>query len=102
MASVLVMYHHPENPAAFDEYYRSTHTPLAQKIPGLRAFRLSQGPVNAASGPSPYHLIVELMFDSMADIQTGMASPEGQAAVADLQNFAGAGVTVLLYDTHDA
>jgi uncharacterized protein (TIGR02118 family) len=102
MASVLVLYTHPANPAAFDEYYRSTHTPLARKIPGLRALRISQAPVTAASGTSPYYLIAELMFDSMAAIQAGLASAEGRATADDLKNFASAGVTVLLYDTQDA
>jgi uncharacterized protein (TIGR02118 family) len=45
------------------------------------------------------HLIAELEFDSMEAIQAAMASPEGQAAAADLANFAQAGVTLLVYDT---
>ena len=102
MASLLVLYNQPENPAAFDAYYRSTHTPLTHKLPGLRALRLSHGPVNAAAGVSPYHLVAELMFDSMADIGNAMASAEGQAVVDDLKNFASAGVTVAMYDTQDA
>jgi uncharacterized protein (TIGR02118 family) len=70
--------------------------------PGLRALRISHGAVNAAAGTSPYYFVAELMFDSMAAIQSGLASPEGQATAADLQNFADGGVTLLMYETEDA
>jgi uncharacterized protein (TIGR02118 family) len=49
------------------------------------------------AGTAP-HLVAELEFDTMADLQAGMASPEGQAAAADLQNFA-PDPTVLVYET---
>jgi uncharacterized protein (TIGR02118 family) len=39
MASVLALYNHPQNPSAFDEYYRLTYTPLARKIPGAGTTR---------------------------------------------------------------
>ena len=42
-----VIYHHPTDPAAFDEHYDSTHAPLASKIPGLRSYtsqKAGQGP----------------------------------------------------------
>jgi uncharacterized protein (TIGR02118 family) len=38
MIKLVVAYGPPEDPAAFDEHYASTHAPLAQKIPGLRRF----------------------------------------------------------------
>jgi len=34
----------------------------------------------------------------MAALQTALASEAGQAAVADLPNFAGAGVTILAFE----
>lgn len=37
----------------------------------------------------------------MADIQAGLESPEGQAAAADLGNFAQAGVDLLFFDTKE-
>jgi uncharacterized protein (TIGR02118 family) len=51
----------------------------------------------AMAGTAP-HLVAELEFDTRADLQAGMASPEGQAAAADLQNFA-QDPTVLVYET---
>ena len=62
---------------------------------------VSAGPVMSPQGPAPYHLVAELSFDSMADLQAGLASPEGQAAAADLANFATGGVTLLTYDVRE-
>jgi len=42
-----------------------------------------------------------LQFDSLATLQAGMASPEGQAAGADLANFADGGVDLYLFDTEE-
>jgi uncharacterized protein (TIGR02118 family) len=102
-AKLLVLYHLPTDPAAFDSYYAETHTPIAKKVPGLRSFVVSTGPIVAPDGAqSPYHQIAELTFDSLADIQAGLSSPEGRETARDLRNFAGAGVTLITYETRDA
>jgi len=100
-ANVLVLYNPPADPAAFNSHYFGTHVPLAKKIPGLRSISVSEGPVNAMTPGASYHLIAELVFDSMADLQAGMASPEGQATGADLPNFAAAGATILVYESQE-
>jgi uncharacterized protein (TIGR02118 family) len=102
MAKLLVMYNQPADSTAFDEYYTSTHTPLAKKLPNLRDFKVSKGQINTPEGQAPYHRIAELTFDTMADLQAAVSSTEGEAAVADFANFASAGVTVMMYDTQDA
>lgn len=99
MAKMLVLYNTPEDVVAFDKYYSETHTPIALKMPGLRAITLSKGPVSTPRGASPYHLIAELHFDSVAEMQAALASPEGAATARDLRNFASAGVTILTYET---
>ena len=98
MAQVLVLYNTPAEPAAFDRYYREKHIPLARKIPGLRAYLISSSAVQALAGSAPY-LVAILNFDSMADLNAALASPEGQAAAADLPNFASGGATLLIYDS---
>jgi uncharacterized protein (TIGR02118 family) len=99
MATIMVLYSKPADAAAFDSYYFSRHVPLAKKIPGLRRYEVSQGPVATPEGASPYHLVALLTFDSMAAIGAAFASPEGQATAADLANFAQAGVQLLMCDT---
>ena len=101
MAQLLVLYNTPADPAAFDLYYRDTHIPVAQKIPGLRSYTISNGPVQALAGSAP-HLVAILTFDSMAGLSAALASPEGQAAAADLPNFASGGATLLTYDDKPA
>jgi uncharacterized protein (TIGR02118 family) len=99
MAKLLVMYKTPTDPAAFDAYYYGTHVPIAKRIPGLRKYEVSAGPVGTPAGPSAFHLLATLTFDTPADIAAAFASPEGQAAAADVANFAQAGVEMLIYDT---
>jgi uncharacterized protein (TIGR02118 family) len=101
MAELVVMYKTPKDTAAFDKYYFEKHIPLAKKIPGLRKYSVSQGPVATPAGPSGFHLIAILTFDNLAAIQAAFASAEGQATAGDLQNFASGGADMLLFDTRE-
>ena len=102
-AKLLVLYNHPTDPAAFDSYYAETHTPIAKTIPHMRSLVVSTGPIVAPDGSrSPYHQIAELNFDSLSDLQAAMSSPAGRMTAGDLRNFAGAGVTLLVYETREA
>jgi uncharacterized protein (TIGR02118 family) len=44
MAQLVVMYKTPKD-AAFDKHYYEQHVRTATKIPGLRKYDVSQGPV---------------------------------------------------------
>ncbi|MEH2568613.1 EthD family reductase [Bradyrhizobium sp. AZCC 2289] len=101
MAKVLVLYKTPTDPAAFDKYYATIHIPLAKQIPGLKRYDVSTGVVRTPAGPSGVHLAAELNFDSLDALAAGMASPQGQAAAADLPNFATGGVDLYLYDSKE-
>ena len=78
MAEVVVMYKTPKDAAAFDKYYSETHIPLAKKIPGLRKYAVSQGPVATPAGPSAFHLIAILTFDNLAAIRLPSAAPRAR------------------------
>jgi uncharacterized protein (TIGR02118 family) len=99
MAQMLVLYKTPKDPAAFDQHYVATHIPLAKKIPGLRKYEVSRGPVATPFGPSAYHLVATLHFDDMQSMQSAFASPEGRAAGADAQSLAS--LDILLFDNHE-
>lgn len=99
MAKLVALYKQPQDAAHFDAYYFGTHVPLAKTIAGLRRYEVSVGPVATPQGPSPFHLIAMLTFDSMADIGKALASPEGQAVGADLAKFATGGVDLLVFDS---
>jgi uncharacterized protein (TIGR02118 family) len=101
MARLVVMYRTPKDTAAFDKHYVDTHVALAKKIPGVRKYEISQGPVGTPAGPSSYHLVAILHFDDMAAIQKAFASADGQAAVADVGVFATGGVDIFMFDQRD-
>jgi uncharacterized protein (TIGR02118 family) len=99
LADLVVLYKTPTDPAAFDKYYFETHIPLAKKLPGLRKYAVSKGPIATPGGPSPLHLIATLTFDSMAAIGAAFASPEGKVTAADVPKFATGGVEMSFFET---
>lgn len=98
MHIVTVLYGHPTDPAAFDAYYEGTHAPLVDKIDKLQGWTRRKI-ASLDENPPPYYLIAELSFASPEDLQAGMGSAEGQAAAADVPNFATGGVTMFI--AHD-
>lgn len=102
MAKLVVLYRTPTDKAAFDAYYRATHIPLAYKIPGLKKYEISEGPVGTPAGPSDVHLVATLSFENLAAIQSALGSPEGQAAAGDLANFASGGADLYMFESKDA
>lgn len=99
MAKLFAIYQQPQDPAAFDSHYFGTHVPLAKKIPGLLSYEVTRGDVMGMGGKHGVYMVAILEFESMAAIGAAMASPEGQATAADLANFAGAGVDVMMGET---
>ena len=103
MIQLTALYGHPQDPAAFDRYYREAHVPLARKLPGLKGYITNKPTPLDPYQQSPYYLIAELYFDDMAALQAALQSHAGQATAGDLQNFATGGVTlvageVVVYD----
>ena len=95
MYQLTALYSHPEDPAAFDKHYREVHAVLVSKLPGLRRFTVSWPAAGGDGGKPSHHLVATLFWDSAEELQASFASPEGEAAMADLSNFAGAGVDIL-------
>ena len=50
MARMVVIYKTPRDIAAFDKDYYEVHVPLAKKLPGLRRYEVSQGPIATPAG----------------------------------------------------
>jgi len=103
MARMLVIYRTPKNIEDFDRHYFRIHVPLAKKIPGLRKYEISDGPIATPVGPSDIYRIGTLYFDDLAAIGTAFASVEGQAAGADRRLFApdDSGVQMFLFANRD-
>ena len=96
---VNVLYNAPSDPAAFEAYYTATHLPLVAKVQGIAQVVLIKCQPNADGSPPAFYRIAQLFFASAADMAASMGSPEGQAAVADIANFATGGVTAITGET---
>jgi uncharacterized protein (TIGR02118 family) len=96
MVKLVVAYGPPEDPAAFDAHYAATHSPLAQKIPGLKRFDTGKVLGTPDGSAAPYYFIAELFFDDLDALQAGMGSAEGQAAADDVPAFATGGATLMI------
>jgi len=101
MAKLLIQFNHPADAAAFEEHYFNTHVPIFAETPGIKGVSFSKGPISPLVGTADYFLIADVTFDSMAELRAGLASKPAQDAIADLPNFAEAGVTIMAYDTRD-
>jgi uncharacterized protein (TIGR02118 family) len=98
MIQVNVLYGHPTDPDAFEKYYASTHMPLAGRVlgPHVKAVYATRYLPDQNGARPAYYRIATLLFDSMDKMQQALGTPEGQAVVADLDNFATGGYTFLM------
>ncbi|MDX8490201.1 EthD family reductase [Mesorhizobium sp. VK22B] len=103
MARMVVIYPAPKDMEAFDRHYFEIHVPLAKRIPGLRKYEVSYGPIVTPVGTSNIHRIGTLYFDDLAAIEKAFASPEGRAAGADRRIYApdDSGVQMFLFDNRE-
>ena len=75
------------SPEEFARHFSEHHRPLVAKLPGLRRFVINQV-LPDPNGPAPaYDAVAEDWFDDPAAMAAAFASPEGQAVLADAQNF---------------
>jgi uncharacterized protein (TIGR02118 family) len=98
MHILTVAYGQPANPREFNAYYESTHLPLAKQVPHVIDLKAAHC-TSLDDTPAPCYLLAQLAFESAEDLQNALASTEGQAAAADLANFATGGAT--LFIQHD-
>lgn len=103
MVKMVVIYKTPADPAAFDRHYFETHVPLAKKLPGLRKYEVSQGPVAVPTIGRGIHFVATLHFDDLASIRAAFAAPEGHACAADRRILAPneADVQMLLFNDRE-
>ncbi|SFL94269.1 EthD family reductase [Geodermatophilus ruber] len=97
---LVVSYGQPSDPAAFDDYYRDTHVPLAMEMPGVIRFSTGHAQPIDPSQQAPY-FVAELDFESEEAMGEAFGSPEGKAAAADVANFATGGATMAHFDVHE-
>ena len=96
MIKVTVLYGHPTDSAAFENYYVNNHIPIASKMSGHEKFELTKF-INNPDGSKPeFYRMVEFWYINLESMREAMASPEGQATADDLSNYANGGVKVFI------
>ena len=95
MIRLLVLYGQPKDAAAFDKYYQDTHIPIARRMKGLKKWSIGKVLGTPDGKPTPFYYVADLYMESREDFEQLLASPEGQAAVADVPNYATGDATFL-------
>jgi uncharacterized protein (TIGR02118 family) len=70
--------------------------PLVAKLPGIQRAESALVVGTPDQTPAAYYRIAELWFGTPEEMKASLSSPEGRAIVADMQNFATGGATVLV------
>ena len=101
MVRLLVLYGHPEDPEAFDRYYDEIHIPLAKRMQGMKKWTIGKVLGTPDGGMSDYYYVADLYADTREEIEAILATPEGQAAVEDVPNYASGGVTFVYTEVEE-
>ena len=99
MWAVVVLYHTPKDPTAFEKYYAQTHLPLVskhQKKIGFTRATFTKFPRNLDGSAPTFYRQAQLWFDSGEALKKGTATPEFKAVADDLANFASGGLTAMV------
>lgn len=95
MHKLVVLYPEPTDRAAFEAYYRATHLPLCEQLPGVQQIHFALG--ISAPGEGPYYAMFEATFADEAAVGAALSSPEGKAVEADVPNYATGGAQVMVF-----
>lgn len=83
MVKLCVIYQgRPADPAAFDDYYWSRHLPTVARWPRARRITVGRG----KPGDEIYQ-VAEIFFDTAADLEAALASPERKVSAEDVKRF---------------
>lgn len=88
MTRLLVLHGQPKDPAACDRHCQEVHIQLAKGMKEPCKWTLGKVTGTPSDELSPYYYIADLYMESRADCERLLTSPEGQAAVADVPNYA--------------
>ena len=101
MIRITALHGHPEDPEAFDRYYRDVHTPIVQRIPGVRNVRFGRTVRTVDGEKPPFYLVSDTYFDDFDSLNRALDSPEMLEALSDVPNFATGGVTIMFCECED-
>ena len=106
MAFVTVIYNQPKSAAAFEKYYWATHVPLVganQAEVGFVGAELTKFDATLDGKKPTYYRQAVLWFNSMADLEKGIATPGFKAIGDDLGQVRDGGLIAMVGEqTNDA
>jgi uncharacterized protein (TIGR02118 family) len=91
---LVALYKQPQDPAAFEEAYFSTHLPLIQKVPELQKTVITR--FSRTVMGDGYYMMAEMYFPDADRLRAAMRSPEMATAGENLNSFA-AGLVTLMF-----
>ncbi|SFT01632.1 EthD family reductase [Marininema halotolerans] len=96
MVKLVALYKHPEAHEEFDKHYEEVHTPLVEKMPGLKKLEVTRMQGTPMGGDAKFYMEAAMYFEDRAALDAAMSSPEGRASAKDLMGFAGPLVTMMI------
>ncbi len=84
MFKFTVLYYRVDDETALEEFFTTTHLPLAEALPGLRRLEISRI-TRQPFGRSRFYLSVEAYFDNEVAMQEGLLSQQGLAMMDALR-----------------
>lgn len=85
---MVVLYRPDMSESEFHNFLPDVHGPMALRIPGLRKYFQNHVAPDPGREHPGWSAIVELYFDDWNSMEEAWATPEGQAATADVEQFA--------------
>jgi uncharacterized protein (TIGR02118 family) len=73
----------PDDLAEFDRHYFEVHIPLANRLPGIRSYEVSEGPIIEMASAKEVCRVATLTFDSLDAIKAAFATDIGAQCAAD-------------------
>ena len=87
MVKLVALYKKPTDVDAFEKHYTEVHTPLVQKMPGLKRLEVSRF-FGSPGGEPKFYMMAELYFENKEALFAALQSEEGKAAAKDVMSFA--------------
>jgi uncharacterized protein (TIGR02118 family) len=83
LASLIALYTKPEDVEGFESYYRDTHGPLAEALPGVKEISVARILGTPRGTEATYHIRAELTFGSTEDMTAALQGEEGRTMGRD-------------------
>ena len=80
----------------YQAYSNEQHAPIVAGLPGIRRYVVNYSLEASPEDPPAFDAVVELWFDDQQGFEAALASPRGQQALADQDNFLDTSKTVFL------